>query len=185
MSAHPVLVLACLAAAVSGCGGDDDGERAQRAPLPVVLDVGAPTDNSVVRTDTVEVRGTVEPAGASVLVLGQPAEVSGGSFSIEVDLEPGANVIDLMATARGRGPALTAVRVTRELPVEVPDLAGLEVPEAQERVGEAGLELEVTEGGGLFDDLLPGEPAVCEQDPAPGTEVRRGTTVHVEVRRSC
>jgi beta-lactam-binding protein with PASTA domain len=91
----------------------------------------------------------------------------------------------VMATARGRGPAMTAVRVTRELPVEVPDLDGLEVVEAQDRVAEAGLELEVTEGGGLLDELLPGEPAVCEQDPSPGEQVRRGTTVHVEIRRSC
>lgn len=184
MSVRSVLVFACLAAAAAGCGGDGD-DRAQRAPLPVVLDVGSPADNSTVRSATVEVRGTVEPAGAAVRVLGRPAEVSGGSFALEVDLEPGANVIDVMATARGRGPAMTAVRVTRELPVEVPDLDGLEVEEAKERVQEPGLVLEVAEGGGLFDELLPGEPAVCEQDPEPGTEVRRGTTVHVEVRRSC
>jgi hypothetical protein len=179
-----ILVFACLAAAAAGCGGDD-GERTQRALTPVSLGVSAPSDNSVVRTDTVEVRGTVEPADAAVMVLGRSAAVNAGSFSAEVDLEPGANVIDVVATAPGRGPAMTAVRVTRELPVEVPDLDGLEVQEAQQRVGDAGLELEVTEGGGLFDDLLPGEPAVCGQDPEPGTEVRRGTTVHVEVRRSC
>jgi beta-lactam-binding protein with PASTA domain len=39
--------------------------------------------------------------------------------------------------------------------------------------------------GGLIEELLPGEPAVCEQDPEPGTEVRRGTTVRVEVSKSC
>jgi hypothetical protein len=169
---RPLIVFACLAAVAAGCGGDD-GERAQRAPLPVVLKV------------TVEVRGTVEPARAEVLVLGQEAAVSGGTFTAEVPLAPGANVIDVMATARGRGPAMTAVRVTRELPVEVPDLGGLDLAEAQEQAAAAGLELEVTEGGGLFDDLLPGEPAVCDQDPSPGEEVRRGTTVQVEVRRAC
>jgi hypothetical protein len=179
-----VAYFACLAAAAAGCGGDD-GERSQRASVPVVLDVSSPADNSVVRTETVEVRGTVEPADSAVRVLGRQADVSGGEFSAEVALEPGANVVDVIATARGRGPAMLAVRVTRELPVEVPDLGGLEVEEAQGRIGDAGLELEVTEGGGLFDDLLPGEPAVCEQDPEPGTEVRRGTTVHVEVRRAC
>jgi Glucodextranase, domain B/PASTA domain len=184
MSTRPVLVLACLAAAVAGCGGDG-GERAQRTPLAVNLDVSSPSDNSVVRSDTVEVRGTVEPAGAAVMVLGRPAENSGGTFVSQVELQPGANVIDVIATAGGRGPAMTAVRVTRELPVQVPDLGGLEVPAAEDRVGESGLELEVTEGGGLFDDLYPGEPIVCEQDPEPGTEVRRGTTVHVEVQRNC
>jgi hypothetical protein len=180
----PFVVFACLAAAAAGCGGDG-GERAQRVPLAVNLDVSSPSDNAVVRTDTVELRGTVEPAGASVRVLGHAAASSGGTWSASVPLEPGANVIDVMATARGRSPAMTAVRVTRELPVEVPDLDGLEVPEAEEQVQAVGLELEVTEGGGPLDDLFPGDPSVCQQDPSPGEEVRRGTTVHVEVQRLC
>jgi hypothetical protein len=184
MRAPMLLVLACLAAAVSGCGGDD-GERAQQPPVPVGLDISSPADDAVVRDETVEVRGTVEPAGSAVRVMGRAVDVRGGAWSADVALEPGPNVIDVIATARGRGPALTAVRVTRELNVEVPDLDGLEVPEAQERVDEAGLELEVEEGGGLLDDLLPGEPAVCRQDPEPGTQVRRGTVVHVETARSC
>jgi hypothetical protein len=179
-----VLLLACLCAAATGCGGDGE-QRAQRTPLAVELDVSTPADNSVVRSDTVEVSGTVEPAGAAVMVLGRSADVSGGSFSAEVDLQPGANVIDVIATARGRGPAMTAVRVTRELPVEVPDIGGLEEAEAKERLEQAGLLLEATRGGGLFDDLLPGEPAACGQDPEAGSEVRRGTTVHAEFRKSC
>ena len=179
----PVLViLACLAAA--GCGGDD-GERAQRPPVPVELDVTSPADMAVVRTKTVEVSGSVEPAGANVRVLGRPANVRGGTFRAEVALEPGTNVIDVMASARGRGSAMTAFRVTRELPVKVPDLDGLEVPEVEQRLADVGLVAEVTERGGLIEELLPGEPAVCEQDPEPGTEVRRGTTVRVQVARSC
>ena len=145
----------------------------------------APSDNSIVRTETVVIRGTVEPARAAVRVLGTEDSVSGATFTAEVALEPGANVIDVMGTARGRAPAMTAVRVTREMPVEVPDLEGLEVAEAQGEVQVVGLELEVTENDGLFDQLLPGEPAVCEQSPAPGEEVRRGTSVHVEVSRRC
>jgi hypothetical protein len=46
---RPMLVLACLAAVVAGCGGDD-GRRAQPAPPPVVLEVSAPDDMAVVRT---------------------------------------------------------------------------------------------------------------------------------------
>ena len=177
-----LLILACLS--VAGCGGDE-GERAQRALVPVELDVTAPDDMAVVQSETVEVRGSVEPAGASVRVLGEAADVSAGTFRAEVPLEPGANVIDVMASARGRAAAMTAFRVTRELPVEVPDLDGLEVTEVEERLGEVGLVPDITERGGLLDDLLPGEPAVCEQDPEPGTEVRRGTTVRVQVARSC
>ena len=179
----PVLLLAgCLA--VAGCGGEE-GERAQRALVPVKLDLTAPDDMAVVESETVEVRGSVEPAGATVRVLGEPADVSGGTFRAEVSLQPGTNVIDVMASSRGRASAMTAFRVTRELPVEVPDLDGLEVPEVEDRLAEVGLVPDVTERGGLLDGLLPGEPAVCEQDPDPGAEVRRGTTVHVQVARSC
>jgi Glucodextranase, domain B/PASTA domain len=183
MRASPVLVLACLAAAAAGCGGEEP--RAQRSPAPVELDVTSPSDTAVVRTSTVEVQGSVEPAGAAVQVLGRTAEVSGGAFVAEVPLEPGANVIDVIATARGRGPAMTAIRVTREVPVAVPDLDGLEVPDAESDLAGAGLRSDVTRGGGLFDDFLPGELAVCEQDPPAGTRVRRGTIVKVTVARSC
>jgi hypothetical protein len=184
MRARTLVALACLAAAAAGCGGDD-GDRAQRALVPVELDISAPADMAVVQSETVEVQGTVEPAGASVRVLGDEADVSGGTFKARVALEPGANVIDVIATARGRGTAMTAFRVTRELPVEVPDLDGLEVQEVEERLSEAGLRPEISERGGLLDELLPGEPAVCEQDPEPGTEVKRGTAVRVEVAKSC
>lgn len=183
MRVPTLLVLACLATA-AGCGGDD-GERAQRALVPVELDVTSPADMAVVQSDAVEVQGTVEPAGAAVRVMGERADVSGGTFRAEVALEPGANVIDVIATARGRGTAMTAFRVTRELPVEVPDLDGLEVPEVEKRLSDAGLRPDITERSNLIEELLPGEPAVCEQDPAPGTEVRRGTTVRVEVAKSC
>src|SRR5215213_808669 len=131
MRAAPVIVLACLATAAAGCGGENR-QQARRPDPPVQLSVTSPADDSTVRAETVEVQGTVEPAGATVLVLGQKAPVSGGgSFRASVPLEPGANVIDVMATAGGRSPALTAFRVTREVPVTVPDLDGTSVDEAQ------------------------------------------------------
>ena len=185
MSARILVALACLAAAAAGCGGDDDNDRAQRPPAPVQLDVNAPNDMAVVQSDSVEVRGTVEPAGATVRVMGERADVSGGRFRASVGLEPGSNVIDVIATARGRGTAMTAFRVTRELPVKVPDLDGLTEQEVEEKLSEAGLRAQVNVRGGLIEELLPGDPAVCEQDPEPGTEVRRGTTVRVEVAKSC
>ena len=187
MRVPPLLAVPCLAAAAalaSGCGGDSE-TRAAPPPAPVTLAVSAPSDDAVVREDSVDVSGSVEPAGSAVRVLGKPASVSDGTFSANVPLEPGANVIDVAATARGRGPALTAFRVTREMPVAVPDLDGATVEEAQERVDAAGLELEVEQGGGLFDDLLGDEPAVCEQEPGSGDEVRRGTAVRVLVAKRC
>ena len=183
MRASTVLILACLVTA-AGCGGDDD-ERAQRPLVPVELEVSAPADQAVVQSETVEVQGTVEPAGSAVRVLGKRADVNGGTFRADVALEPGANVIDVIATARGRATAMTAFRVTRVQHIPVPDLDGLEVPEVESELSDAGLKPDITERSSLIDELLPGDPSVCEQDPAPGTEVRRGTTVHVEVAKSC
>jgi beta-lactam-binding protein with PASTA domain len=121
-----------------------------------------------------------------VLVLGQRASVSGGgTFTATVPLQPGANVIDVMATAGARGPALTAFRVTREVPVIVPDLSGKTADEARATLGDLSLKAEVEEGGGLLEELLPGDPAVCTQDPEAGAQVRRGTSVHVVVSKSC
>ena len=177
-----VLAIACLA--IAGCGGGDDPPP-QRALAPVVLDLTEPADEAVVRTESVRVAGTVSPASAAVRVNGRAAEIEGSEFTADVPLEPGANVIDVMASARGRAPALTAVRVTRELLVEVPDLDGLAVEEAESRLADAGLRSEIAEDGGFFDELLPGEPAVCEQDPEAGTEVRRGTVVRLAIGKQC
>ena len=183
MRVRTLLILTCLATA-AGCGGDDN-ERAQRPQTPVRLTVNEPNDMAVVQSDSVDVQGTVEPAGASVRVMGKSADVSGGTFRASVALEPGPNVIDVIATARGRATAMTAFRVTRELPVKVPDLDGLTEAEAEEQLADAGLRPQLNVRGGLIEELLPGEPAVCEQDPEPGTEVRRGTAVRAELSKSC
>jgi hypothetical protein len=183
MRVPTLLIVACLATA-AGCGGDDN-ERAQRPQTPVRLTVNEPNDMAVVQSDTVNVQGTVEPAGASVRVMGRTADVSGGTFRAQVALDPGANVIDVIATARGRATAMTAFRVTRELPVKVPDLDGLTEQEVEETLADDDLRPEINVRGGLIEELLPGEPAVCEQDPEPGTEVRRGATVRAELSKSC
>lgn len=181
-----VIALTCLlAAAVAGCGGGDENDRAEQSLRKVAVDVDEPADGAVVQEDRVTVRGSVDPRGASVRVLGREADVSAGSFSVEVPLQPGANVIDVIATAPGRASSLSAFGVIRQMPVAVPDLDGLTVEEVQERLEPLGLQAEVSERGGLLEDLLPGDPVVCEQDPGTGTEVRRGTVVQVEVGKSC
>ena len=175
-----VSLFALLAAA--GCGGED---RPAPTPRAVQLSLTGPADAATVDGDDIEVRGTVVPAASSVQVLGRDVDVSSGSFAIEVPLEEGANLIDVTASAAGRRPATTAVRVVREVPVEVPDLRGNEPETAVESLEGLGLRAEVRRGGGLLDDLIPGELGVCGTDPEEGERVRPGTRVTVEVAKAC
>ena len=80
---------------------------------------------------------------------------------------------------------MTAFRVVREVPVTVPELGGKSVDEVQETLDGLGLKPEIEQGGGLLEDLLPGDPSACTQDPEAGAQVRRGSTVHVVVSKSC
>jgi hypothetical protein len=179
------LVAVCLAAlAAAGCGSGSGGSAARPAP-PVRLTVDRPADLAVTRAASVTVSGSVRPAGADVVVAGRAAEVAGRSFTARVDLDPGANVIDLAATASRHAPALTALRVTREMPVVLPDLAGLSAADARRRVEALGMRYAEEHGGGLLEPLLPGEPGVCRQQPEAGAAVPRGTTVTVVLAKRC
>ena len=174
---------AALAPALAGCAG---GGETREPPLRSVrLEVTAPADAAIVRGGTLDVRGRVSPAGAKVRVLGRPAQVSGGIFTAVVPVEHGRNIVDVAATARGRRTALAAFRVTRDERVAVPDLAGVPAGEVERAIEPLGLRVEVRRGGGLLDRLLPGDPVVCEQEPAAGARVRRGRAVRVAVARSC
>jgi hypothetical protein len=174
-------LVACLG--LAACGADD--APPPKAPAAVRLQVSAPADLAVADGGTVAVRGSVNPPGARVRVLGRPAQVSGGAFSAQVPLEAGANVIDVVATARGRTAAFAALRVTREDRIRVPSLRDVAADEAESRLRDLGLDVDKTRGGGLLDHLLPGEIVVCAQDPPGGADVRRGTTVKILVARAC
>jgi hypothetical protein len=169
-------------ALLGGCGSDDPPPRPQK---PVQLTISAPADTAVVHGRTATVTGTVNPASARVKVQGHAARVTGGTFSSSVELEHGANVIDVAATASGRAAALTAFRITREERVAVPELTGMSLSDAQEEAGDRGLDLETERGGGFLDQLVPRGIHVCDQEPAAGTRVRRGSTVRLLVARSC
>jgi hypothetical protein len=175
-----VLAAGLGAVLVGACGGDDPrpGSRVQLA-------VSSPQDQAVVRAREVDVEGTVRPSTAEVIVGGSRATVSDGTFRGTVRLVAGTNVIDVMASADGARPALTAIRVRRMVSVRIPDLTGTPVDEARRRLTGLGLEVDVQERGGLFDRLLPGDPKVCDTDPEAGEERDPGTTVTVAVSRRC
>ena len=133
--ASPIAALV-FAAVLAGCGADD--EPPSRQPERVRLQITAPVDGTTVRERTSDVRGRVSPRSADVEVLGRPALVSDGRFTVVVPLEPGVNVIDVIATAPRRSPALTALRVTRDALVSVPRLAGVPQGELEQRLECAG-----------------------------------------------
>lgn len=177
------LIAAGLAGALlGGCGADDPPPKPQK---PVRLTISTPVDTAVVEGATTTVTGTVSPATARVKVQGHAARVSNGTFTTDVRLDHGANVIDVAATARGRAAALTAFRITREERVAVPELTGQSLEDAEKQAAELGLELKPERGGGFLDSLVPRRIGVCDQDPAAGKRVRRGSTVRLLVARSC
>ena len=57
------------------CG--DEREPPRREP-GVKLELGSPPDGDVVRSDTVEIRGTVQPRAAHVRVVGREIPVDAG-----------------------------------------------------------------------------------------------------------
>lgn len=170
-----------VAVVLGGCGDD----APDRPPPLVRLDVVSPADGAVVDGDEVTLRGRVTPAGASVAVLGRPASSAAGAWEASVPLEPGGNVVDVMASAEGRRPVFAAVRVVRRVPVEIPDVDGDPPREAVRALEALGLDVVVRRGGGLLDDLLPATLGVCSVDPSAGTEVRVGSVVTLEVAKVC
>jgi hypothetical protein len=171
-----------LATLVAACG---DEQRPTR-PEPVVrLALGSPADGTVVRAETVEIRGTVQPRAARVQVLGRDVAVDAGAFRTAVSLEPGANLIDVAASARGRRPDFAVTRIVREVRVPVPDLVGSDADSARQQLEGLGLKARTENGGGFLDPLLPGDPKVCELSPRAGAQVLPGSEVTLRVARSC
>jgi hypothetical protein len=174
-----VLALAAVAAA---CGGE---RKPPRTEPRVRLSLAAPADNATVRSDTVELTGTVKPADARVEVLGEPVAVSAGRFRATVPLQPGANLIDVAATAAGRRSDFAAARIVREIRVAVPDVVGRDADTAQSQLESLGLRVTREKGGGFLDGILPGDPKVCDMTPPAGAQVLPGSAVTLVAARRC
>jgi hypothetical protein len=182
MRAPTVAAVAALCGLATACGGDPEPPRQEPE---VKLEIGSPADGEVVRSETVEIRGTVQPRAAKVRILGREIPVDGGSFRAEVPLEPGANLIDVSADARGRRPDFAVARIVLEVRQPVPDLAGRDADTAQEQLEGLGFTVTMENAGGFFDPILPGDPKVCAVEPEPGTEVLPGSEVTLLVARDC
>jgi hypothetical protein len=182
MRATTIAAVLALAVPAAACG--DDPEPPREEPR-VKLELGSPADGAVVRAETVEIRGTVVPRGASVKVLGRDVGVDGGSFRARVPLEPGANLIDVSAAGGGRRPDFAVARIVREVRLPVPDVGGSDADTAQGQLEGLGLTVLLEDAGGFFDPILPGDPKVCEQDPEPGTQVLPGSEITLLVARDC
>jgi Glucodextranase, domain B/PASTA domain len=174
-----VPLLAALA--LAGCGAD---ARPGTSPR-VKLDLAAPADGGMLRAESVEVRGTVEPSGAAVVVAGQPAKVDGGTFTATVALQPGGNVIDVTASSPGHRPASDALRVVRDMRVELPKLAGYDEADAFSRLKELGLRPVEERTDNWLQRLIPGDVNVCATAPRDGTLVQPHSRVTVLVSRNC
>jgi Glucodextranase, domain B/PASTA domain len=177
-----IAALAGLALLAAACG--EDAEPPRDEP-DVRLTLTGPSDGATLRADSVEVSGSVKPARAAVVVLGRDVAVDGGRFATEVDLEPGANLIDVGASANGRRPDFAALRVVYEQRVTLPDAVGRDADTAQEELEGLGLEVRTEDAGAFFDSLLPGDPNVCAMEPEAGAEVLPGSTVTLLTARDC
>jgi hypothetical protein len=182
MTALRLIAAAGLCALLAGgCGGG-----AARPQPRIALSVAEPADGASVTTASVTVSGTVSPRGASLLVLGRPVAVTDGSFSTDVALAPGANIIDLLAGSPHAQAAMATVSVTRIVLVRIPNLGGEAPQQAADRLTSLGLVANVvTHHGSFFSFLLPLSPQVCSTSPPAGRQVAPGTTVTVQAASFC
>jgi hypothetical protein len=177
-----IAALVGLALLAAACGEDPKPPRDEPG---VQLTLTGPADGATMRDDTVEIAGSVKPARAAVQVLGRAVSVDDGRFVTEVGLAPGANLIDVSASADGRRPDFGALRVVFEQRVALPDVVGRDADTAQEELEGLGLKVRAEDTGGFLDPLLPGDPAVCAMDPAAGEQVLPGTEVTLQIARDC
>jgi hypothetical protein len=151
----------------------------------VQLQVSSPTDGTQVHAGSTTVSGTVEPAGATVLVLGRSVPVSHGAFSTQVSLAPGTNIVDVLAGAPRATAAMSAVRVVRIVYVPIPGLSGDSPSDAQAQLAALGLVPKINKNDGFFSVLLPVSDTVCNTKPPADAKVPPGSTVTVTVSKTC
>jgi hypothetical protein len=111
--------------------------------------------------------------------------VSSGSFTTRVPIKPGANVLDVIASAPQARGAMGAVRVYREVLITIPDLGGENPSQAATELTKLGLAPRVQQSGGFFQSLIPGSAQVCQTSPAAGRAVAPGSSIQVLAAKLC
>jgi len=180
----PPAAICLLVLPVAACGSG--GAAASATPVPrVTVSFTGPADAATVRSAKVVVQGRVSPADASVEVDGEHADVNGGVFMANVELETGANLIDVTAAAPGRRADADSLRLTYDARIRLPQLAGLEQDAATQKLRALGFDVQSDRRDGFLDRLLPGPLEVCGSDPGAGAPLAKGATVTLIVKRSC
>ena len=149
------------------------------------LTIGSPSDGARLIADKATVSGTVSPRGATVLVGGKEVGVARGSFSASVPLEPGTNVVDVVAASPHSKAAMTAVRVYRQVAVSVPDVVGQSPDDASAALTAKGLKPKVHQSDSGLDFFIPRSEQVCSTTPSAGEQVPPGSSVDVEASKLC
>jgi len=180
---HPgarLLGLVAVVVLLSGCA-----EHA-RLRASVHLRLTAPRDGVTVTARSVTVRGSVRPSDADVLVAGRRVTVRAGRFATAVALAPGTSVIDVLAGAHGEVAAAAAVRVTRQVLVAVPYVAGDSPAQAKATLQAAGLRARERGDANPFRFFLAPFPSqVCGTTPGAGTQVAPNTVITVQLGKLC
>jgi hypothetical protein len=180
LSGVRALFLAALTAVVfGGCGA------AARSEPQIQLHLSEPADGVVVTSASVTVSGSVSPAGARVLVLGRVIPTAHGTFSTQVQLQPGTNLVDVLAGAVRAKAAMTAVRVYRQILVTVPNLGNDSPATATKALQALGLKVHVVDTDPFYSFLIPGSKGVCGISPNSGHRVLPGTTVTITESKTC
>jgi hypothetical protein len=79
----------------------------------------------------------------------------------------------------------TVTRAAKPIGTEVPALTGVRLDRAVDRLESIGLKADFeTNVGGLFGILDKSSWTVVGQDPSPGSRVRQGDTVHLDIDRA-
>lgn len=114
----PLVIVTALSASAAGCARSGD-DQAKPAGPPVALELLRPQDGRRTSQPVIVVRGRTERR-ARVRVNGKPPGFGPsrktGRFTASLDLEPGRNRVKVLATRKGRRPAVRTISVTFRAP---------------------------------------------------------------------